>query len=376
MKNKCKISFFLQDLSGGGAEKMMVQLANRFNQLGVEVEMVLVRSEGPYFDLLDNGIKIINFNKSRTYKSFLSYFRYLKKNEPDGVLTTLPHLNVLSIIVNIIALNKTKIVVREASPLFNYTKSNYLLIKLSAYSTCIFYHFAYKCVAISDGLKKEIKNRIKFNTEKVNRIYNPVLTNALIHKINSFIKSNIEFKITKFDFKKSDKINYIMAAGRLEDVKDFKTLINAFSRIREDINSKLIIAGVGSQLNNLKSLVSSKGLNNDVIFLGFVDNLTDYLLQSDLFILSSKYEGFGNVLVEALACNLPIVSTDCPYGPSEILEDGKYGALVPVGDYEAMARESINILIGEKKFTGLKERAMDFHVDKIADEYLKVILDE
>jgi glycosyltransferase involved in cell wall biosynthesis len=364
--NKNKITFFLQDLSGGGAEKMMVQLANNFYINGYEIDMVLVKRRGPYQKELHEGINVVAFNINRTYKSIFNFLKYLIANRPKAIISTLPHINIIAVIINLLLFKKTKVLVREASPLGNYLSVNYPLIRIAALIAPFIYLFADKCVAISVGLKNELQKRMLFSKGKVICIYNPVIND----KVEKFKKNE---KVNTLPYFKK-KVQVIISVGRLEHVKDFQTLIKAFSIIRNEINSKLIIVGEGSLENILKIQVNSLGLNHNVLFVGFVDNLYEYLQSSDLFVLSSKYEGFGNVLVEALFSDLPIVSTDCPYGPSEILENGKYGCLVPVGDYKSMAEECISILNGEKKFTGLRERALEFHVNKIAKDYLNVIL--
>ena len=151
-------------------------------------------------------------------------------------------------------------------------------------------------------------------------------------------------------------------------------MIKAFSIVRKHRLTRLIILGEGEQRTKLEALVQELGLNDDVSMPGFVDNPFAYMSKASVFVLSSLSEGFGNVLVEAMACGCPVVSTDCPGGPAEILENGKYGSLVPVGDVELLAKEIINIINFPTNEEMLSNRAMRFSLGTICDKYLEVLL--
>ncbi|WP_246191668.1 glycosyltransferase [Pseudoxanthomonas gei] len=162
----------------------------------------------------------------------------------------------------------------------------------------------------------------------------------------------------------------ILTVGTLKAVKNHAFLIEAFSRLPTKLNATLCILGEGQLRSEIEKIVESKGLIGRVLLPGFRTDTTPWYRRADIFVLSSRHEGFGNVIVEALAQGIPVVSTDCPSGPREILCDGKYGRLVPVGDVDAFASA---MLAGLKEVSGseiLKERARDFSVGKIADEYL------
>ena len=166
----------------------------------------------------------------------------------------------------------------------------------------------------------------------------------------------------------------IETVGTLKAVKDFPTLLRAFARLREQANARLLILGEGEGRAELESLVQSLGLSDAVELPGFVGDPGPYYAKADLFVLSSDHEGFGNVIPEALGRGVPVVSTDCPSGPREILCDGKYGALVPVGDAEALAQAMLASLQSTHDPAALKARARDFAVDTIAGQYLDHLL--
>ena len=166
----------------------------------------------------------------------------------------------------------------------------------------------------------------------------------------------------------------LLAVGTLKAVKDFPTLLRAFALLREQVDARLLILGEGEERPALESLIQALGLTDVVELPGFVVDPTPYYARADLFVLSSTHEGFGNVIVEALDHGVPVVSTDCPSGPREILQDGKYGTLVPVGDVDALAQAMLAALHAPHDPTALKARARDFAVDTIADQYLDHLL--
>jgi glycosyltransferase involved in cell wall biosynthesis len=164
----------------------------------------------------------------------------------------------------------------------------------------------------------------------------------------------------------------ILGVGRLTPAKDFPTLLRAFARVRQVRAVRLVILGEGELRGTLEALVRDLGLEDSVSLPGFVQNPYAYMARAKLFVLSSAWEGFGSALVEAMACGLPVVSTDCG-GPSEILEGGMYGRLVPVGDPQALAEAILTALVEPPQADLLRARAEDFSVEKIADQYLEVL---
>jgi len=162
--------------------------------------------------------------------------------------------------------------------------------------------------------------------------------------------------------------------GGLKREKDFPLLLHAFSRLRNKVDARLLILGEGDERSALEALIRELGLQEPVFLPGFVPDTVPFHAHADLFVLSSSNEGFGNVIVEALEQGTPVVSTDCLSGPAEILEGGRYGTLVPVGDVEALAKAMEDALTHPHDTEALKRRAQDFDVGRIADQYLDLLL--
>ena len=165
----------------------------------------------------------------------------------------------------------------------------------------------------------------------------------------------------------------ILGTGRLVTPKDFSTLLRAFARVRVQRKARLVILGEGNRREELESLAQQLGVSADVALPGFVANPYPFMERAAVFVLSSAWEGFGNVIVEALACGCPVVSTDCPGGPSEILDDGAYGPLVPVGDDAAMAEAILAVLESSRDSGRLQARAAVFSEERAIDNYSDVL---
>ena len=165
----------------------------------------------------------------------------------------------------------------------------------------------------------------------------------------------------------------VLAAGRLVALKGFDTLLRAFARVRQQMPARLVILGEGSERSNLERLAAELGVAADVDMPGFDPNPFRYMKRAGVFVLSSRYEGLPNVLIQAMACGCPVVSTDCPNGPAEILDGGRYGPLVPVDDVEALAYAMAQALAG-KVAPAPTEWLEQFRVEVVAEQYLRVML--
>jgi glycosyltransferase involved in cell wall biosynthesis len=216
-------------------------------------------------------------------------------------------------------------------------------------------------IAISNGVATDLADTTGIERESIDVIHNP----AFSPDIQSKSKESVSYRWFDTD------TPVVIAVGSLTQQKDFSTLLRAFSVLRERQDAHLLILGEGELREELESLASELGIATAVDMPGFVDNPYAYMRQADVFVLSSKWEGFGNVVVEALACGCPVVSTDCPSGPAEILANGEYGSLTPVGDETALAAEIETVLNTTPEPDRLRARAEAFTTEIVADQYIK-----
>jgi glycosyltransferase involved in cell wall biosynthesis len=257
-----------------------------------------------------------------------------------------------------------KVLVSERNPLsselaFVPGRKRYLLSFIQ-----LLYPKADKVIAISKRVAEDLALTASLRHEHIRTIYNPIMTPGLY----ALSKHNPDHP-----WFQEKEPPVILSIGRLTPQKDFPTLFRAFARARKKKRLRLIILGEGDLRAELEELSRELEISEDVAFMGFVDNPYSYAGRASLFVLSSAWEGFGNVVVEALACGCPVVSTDCPGGPAEILGYGKYGTLVPVGDDTAMAEAIINSINREHDREGLRERAGKFSIEASVNAYMELI---
>lgn len=360
-----KIAIFLTDLGGGGAERVMLNLANGFVAKGFKVDLLLVHSEGPYLSKLNPDVKLIGLKANRLSSSVPMLVTYLKQTQPDVLMTALEDTNLAAIFAHLLARVPTRMVVTVHNNLTQESQrlkslKRKLVPKLIRWT----YPFADQVVAVSQGVAEDLKG-LGIRADKVRVIYNPIIT----PDFDSMAKAHLEHPW----FLEPDR-PLILGVGRLELQKDFETLIRAYSLVRQQRPARLMILGQGSQQQRLLSLCQELNLGEaEVAFPGFVENPLAYMAQSSVCVLSSAWEGFGNVLVESMGAGTPVVSTDCPSGPAEILENGKYGRLVSVGAWEEMADAILSTLTKPICSSILRQRAQSFCLEEILHEYQRCL---
>ena len=358
------ILLFVPNLEGGGAERMMVNLANQFVK-NHTVDLVLATKSGPYVSLVSEKVNIVDLEIS-FFNPFVIYrlAKYLKYRRPISILSAMTYPNIAVLLARMFSGTSTKVIISERVAMgVQSQNSTALKEKLKPLFAKHIYKYSEGIVAISNGVAENLAEIVKFKRDKITTIYNPVITES---SFSNFPKPRHPF------YGEGRKV--ILGAGRLVPQKDFKTLIEAFHLLSEDKSLYLIILGEGPMRGELTSLVKDYDLTERVSMPGYVENISAYMQYASVFVLSSLWEGFGNVLVEAMVTGCPVVSTDCPSGPSEILEDGKYGTLVTPGDAKALGMAIYKTLIKPINTNQTQERAKDFSVDIIAKQYLNLML--
>jgi glycosyltransferase involved in cell wall biosynthesis len=371
MKGAESITVFVPSLAGGGAEKMMVNLANEFASRDYDVDIVLATAEGPFVDRVAADVNIVDLNAPEPPGFNLlgavpGLVQYLRRVRPSAMLSALNRSNIVSILSTTLARTETTVVVSERNHLSRYlehaSKKERVAIPKLISAT---YPRADSVVAISSGVADDLAKRVNLPRKNIDVIHNPAFSPEIAQK---------SMEPVSHPFLDSDA-PVVIAVGSLTVQKDFLTLLRAFNRLYAERDARLLILGEGEQRETLETEMRKLGIKKFVDMPGFVDNPYPYMRRSDVFTLSSAWEGFGNVVVEALACGCPVVSTDCPSGPAEILDNGRYGPLVPVGADKELAEAIEAVLDDPPDEDLLRNRARDFSTDVVADRYLDVLFE-
>jgi glycosyltransferase involved in cell wall biosynthesis len=362
-----RIALYLPSLRGGGAERVMVNLANGFVSLGHQVDLVLVKAEGPYIKDVDSQVRIVDLGSTRVLYSLFPLMRYMRENKPDGLLSALNHANIIAIFARLFTGSKTKLVVSEHSTIASrqrqYTKITGLFVP---FLMRLFYRFADSIVAVSNGAAGALANLLAVPPSSITVIYNPVITERVLALASEPLRHPW---ITQ------DHRPFILSVGRLNPAKDYPILLRAFAELRKKMDVRLVILGEGELRANLEALARELGIEDHILMPGFVDNPYCWMRSCGVFVLSSAWEGLPTVLIEAMARGAPVVATDCPSGPAEILEGGRWGRLVPVGDAVALA-EAMAAALCDECHPGVEARAAEFGVNRALDGYLQVLIGE
>jgi len=356
------VALFLPTLTPGGIERCMLNLASGFIQQGVSVDLVVADYRGDFISKIPDEATVVDLGVDRVLKSILPLRKYITNTEPDVLLAGHTHANIAAVIAGKTSMSDTTIAIGiHNTHSMSKSASKGLISKVTQLLYPRLYSQADHVIAVSEGAKQDIVQNTTLKPNDVSVIYNPVVTEELYTEAAQSVDH---------PWLNDDTIDVVLGAGRLAEQKDFETLIRAFEGVAEQKdNARLLIVGSGSKEAQLQTLVSELGLEDRVELVGYVDNLYAYMNAADVFVLSSRWEGFGIVLVEAMAVGTPVVSTDCPHGPSEILSNGEYGELVDVGDTEAMADSIHGVLSNREKGKQITQRASDFTVTNVSKKY-------
>lgn len=318
------LALFLPSLAGGGAERVTLNLARTVRARGYEVDLVLASAFGPFVDSIPEGVNVVDLGRRRTMAALPGLVRYLRRDPPACLLSAMNHANVVALWAAALAGFRGRVVVAEHNELPPPSRSGWQ----RAFNTSIRWSYprAYRAIAVSHGVKRSLVVGAGVSPQHVEVIYNPV--------IGPVLRTTPRSRPAELPL---DGVRNVVGMGRLTKQKNFANLLHAFAVLRARLPARLLILGEGDARPALEAIVQRLGLADDVSLPGFVPNAYDYLAHADLFALSSDWEGLPTVLIEALALGARVVATDCPSGPREILADGAYGALVPVGDSDALA---------------------------------------
>ncbi|MCE2453025.1 MAG: glycosyltransferase [Nitrospinae bacterium] len=379
-----RIALAIPHLGGGGAERSVLKLARGLIERGYRVDILVFEKidtladempsearlielkPGPIHDIHDRihlaqryGLRILRFLRRSLLQDARSIAAYIEKEQPDCILPSLPRAKSATLMA-LGFTNLNPVTIPTVHSVLMNTKRRFrkLYSILFPVADCI--------IAVSDGVADNLALSLEFPRERISRIYNPADTEEI---------AELTRAVPDHPWTSDDGPPVILSAGRLARVKDFPTLLRAFAQVSRNREVRLIILGEGNWRRRLEKLIRKLGLQEKVSLPGWVSNPYAFMNRTSVFVLSSKYEGLGNVLIEAMACGCPCVSTDCPAGPAEILDNGRFGPLVPVGDTSALAAAMERVLDSPPDKETLAARAQEFSFDVSVDQYESLILD-
>jgi glycosyltransferase involved in cell wall biosynthesis len=357
------ICMALHDLRGGGAERASLRLASGMIAAGRAVELVLVRCDGAYLDDVPKGASIVPLDCAHVWQAVPVLARYLSKRRPRALLSALTHMNIAAVMAAKLSGARTRLVVSERNQFSAKAQAASLWRERATYAVApALYRRADRIVAVSHGCAADLVLNCRIPAERVRVIHNPVFD------------ADIQMKAAEpadHPWFAEGAPPVILAVGRLNPQKDYPTLLRAFAEIHAQRPVRLLILGEGSERAALEALAQQLGVRASVSMPGFASNPFAYMSRAAVLALSSRFEGFPNVLVEAMACGTPIVATDCPSGPREILDGVRYGALVAVGDSHAFAEALLRTLSQPKRGDHMRARAAHFSIAKATADYLQ-----
>jgi glycosyltransferase involved in cell wall biosynthesis len=373
---KYRTLFFISSLDGGGAERVMVDILRHVDRSRIEPFLILLypHEKSPYKKYLPDDLRIIvlerqSDNVFHKLKQFLNFVKTLFREKPQVIVSMLTHNNIIAILSGL--LFNIKVIVCEHNTFSEVIKTGEgkrILGLPVAPMVKILYRFSEKVIAVSEGIRENLIADFGIPAQKVQTIYNPVD----LGRIRASRSMPQERPFLK------DRKPIVVAMGRLVEQKGFDTLIKAFSHIVQEADARLIILGEGPQRDGIEYMVRDLGIGDKVSLAGFQKNPYALLSSSDVFVLSSNYEGLPMVILEAMACGIPVISTDCKSGPREILQNGSCGMLVPSRDDISLAKAITRLLKDDRLRKGFsrrgEERVKDFSIDKIIEQFEDMIV--
>ncbi|AFZ44040.1 glycosyl transferase group 1 [Halothece sp. PCC 7418] len=340
-KDTPRITLFLSNLGGGGAERVMLNLASGITQQGIDVDLVLGQAWGPHLQKVPSTVRLIDLKAAGFLAKSFALAKYLKQEQPFALISAMHYGNEIALWAKRLAKVPTQVIVTEhntiSQAIRQTTRMRKLLIPLFVRYV---YPWADSIVTVSQAAAKDLAHFTGQPQERIQAIYNPVVSPELLEKAAQPLDH---------PWFLPGEPPVILGVGKLEAQKDFPNLIRAFAQARLVKPMRLVILGWGPHRSQLEALIAELGLEKDVALLGYVNNPYAYMARAAVFVLSSAWEGLPTVLIEAMAVGVPVISTNCKSGPAEILDHGQYGWLIPVGNSSALAEAILEALSSPRK---------------------------
>ena len=332
---------------------------------GYSVDLLKVREHGPELGEVPEGVRVIDLGTRHTYNSLGAVVRYLRRERPVALLADKDRVNRTALLARCLARVDTRLVLSSGTTIsIDLAHRGAFERWLQRNSMGKLYRYADQVIVTCEGVADDMSAYTGLPRHLIQAVPSPVVPERLFREPQPR---------PEHPWFAPGQPPVILGMGELGWRKDFPTLIRAFARVRERLSCRLVILGRGRQQQALEALAGELGVSGDVDFPGFQPNPYGFLAHAALFAFTSRWEGLGFALIEALALGTPSVSTDCPSGPREILRDGEYGRLVPVGDAEALALAMLDTLNNPLPRDRLREAAYPYGIEQSTTAYLKVL---
>ncbi|MCB0321918.1 MAG: glycosyltransferase [Bdellovibrionales bacterium] len=358
-----RVGIFIPSFRGGGAERAMILLADELQRRGIVVDLLVVSDAGPLRKLVPETVKVVLLGRGRVLTAIPSLVRYVRGHCPDVLYSTMGHCNLAAILAGLVC-RQVRVVIREAnSPSTSYRAERFSIGRyLTHRAIPLLYPAAHRVVAVSQEVARQLCELGPRLAPKIVVLPTPVISNEL---------DTLAAATLADPWFEPSQPPVIIGVGRLHPQKDFSTLLRAFAQVRKTVAVRLVILGEGSLRDALIQESDALGVTEDVSFPGFVDNPFAYIARSKVFVLSSRYEGMPNVLIQAMALGIPVIASDCPGGSAEVLDDGRLGRLVPVGEPAALATAISEVLASSTSTAEARATVRRrYSVESSADAYL------
>jgi glycosyltransferase involved in cell wall biosynthesis len=351
---------------GGGVQRVSVTIANALAARGVKIACVLPEVTGPFLEQLSPEIDLVGLGARRPVALVLRLARWLRRARPAAVVAAQQHVIVATLLARRLAGIDFPITVVQHNTLSELCRQSRrpTVRWLMPSAARLLFRWADQVCAVSEGVARDLAAVTGIPVRRIEVVYNPAMTPAIA------TEAALASGHVWFDAKDRP---VILGVGTLLPRKDFANLIRAFARVRRTQPARLVILGEGDERPDLERLARDLDVAADVDLPGFQANPYAFMARADVFVVSSRVEGMPVAIIEALACGCPVVSTDCPSGPAEILQEGKLGRLVPVGDEVALAEAITATLRAPPDPDDLRRRAADFSVERATEHYLQLL---
>lgn len=368
-KRETDVAFFLPNLHGGGAQQVVRNLAEGFAKRGFAVDLLVTWAEGDLVRAVPDGVRLVEVAPPRvpvlgSLAGLPGMVGYLRTRSPAVLYSAMTYANLSAVAAARVVGERTVVVPTEHTMLERHqrTAKDRLVNTLAGR----LYPAADAVVAVSESVATSVSTVTGVDRESVRVVHNPIVTDGL---------EGMSAASPPDGWVPGGASDVVLSAGRLAPEKGFDTLLRSVERLVTDHrrDAALVLLGEGPERGSLERLAEELGIEDRVSMPGYVDNPYCYMRRASVFASASRFEGLPTVLVEAMACGCPVVATDCPGGTAEVLGDGRYGSLVPVGDPGALATAVDTVVSSPPDRSTLRKRAADFSMEPVLDDHLRLL---